>query len=129
MFKAVEALTKGIEIPLPSGHSFFDKDGIKRRRVRVRWWDTKASTYRDAAMLSPERQAELPMEPIPSPAKILPPTDKPIFFGHYWLTGTPEVLSSGAVCVDYSAGEGGPLVAYRWDGESNLVRKNFVQAD
>lgn len=35
----------------------------------------------------------------------------PVCLGHYWLTGTPALLSSRAVCVDYSAGKGGPLVA------------------
>ena len=34
VFKAVEALTKGIEIPLPDGHQFVDKDGHVRRRVQ-----------------------------------------------------------------------------------------------
>ncbi len=31
IFKAVECLTKGIEVPLPAGHYFRDKDGITRR--------------------------------------------------------------------------------------------------
>ena len=52
VFKAVEALTKGIEIPLPAGQDFRDKDGIRRNRVRVRWWDKEGTTYRSAAMLS-----------------------------------------------------------------------------
>jgi hypothetical protein len=29
-------------------------------------------------------------------------------------------------CVDYSAGKGGPLVAYRWDGEEELRNDRFV---
>ncbi len=51
VFKAVEALTKGIEIPLPKPHSFKDKDGHERSRVRVRWWDQNAVTYKRTAML------------------------------------------------------------------------------
>ena len=31
VFKAVECLTKGIEVPLPAGHDFRDKDGMMRR--------------------------------------------------------------------------------------------------
>lgn len=42
VFKAVEALTKGIEIPLPDPHFFIDKDGHQRRRVRTCWWNTEA---------------------------------------------------------------------------------------
>jgi hypothetical protein len=43
-----------------------------------------------------------------------------VIFGHYWFTGTPAVISPRVACVDYSAAKDGPLVAYRWDGESEL---------
>ncbi len=45
---------------------------------------------------------------------------KPIFVGHYWLTGTPALLSAKVACVDYSVAKGGKLVAYRWDSEPLL---------
>jgi hypothetical protein len=45
---------------------------------------------------------------------------KPIFVGHYWLTGTPALLSDKVACVDYSVAKGGKLVAYRWDSEPFL---------
>lgn len=127
LFKAVEALTKGIEIPLPEGHSFQDKDGIERKRVRVRWWDTEAEDYPEAAMLDEATRRRLPRAPIPAHARIRLDADKPVFFGHYWLTGDPAVQAPHAACVDYSAGKGGSLVAYRWDGESRLNDRNFVE--
>ena len=40
---------------------------------------------------------------------------QPVFFGHYWLTGTPVVEAPQALCLDYSAGKSGPLLAYRFD--------------
>ena len=46
--------------------------------------------------------------------------------GHYWETGTPTVLGVRAACVDYSAGKGGPLVAYQWSGETELTDEHFV---
>jgi hypothetical protein len=125
IFKAVEALTKGIEIPLPDGHSFSDKDGIQRRRVRVRWWDHTSTTYRAVAMLSSAERALLPDLPIPYHARVEAVLN-PTFFGHYWLTGAPLLQSNNAVCVDYSAGNGGPLVAYRFDGERDLSLDRFV---
>jgi diadenosine tetraphosphatase ApaH/serine/threonine PP2A family protein phosphatase len=125
VFKAVEAVTKGIEVPLPAGHHFHDKDGNCRNRVRVRWWDEGATTYRSAAMLSPAERAELPDLPIPEYARV-EKVAKPTFFGHYWLTGEPSLQSDRAVCVDYSAGKGGALVAYRFDGEPDLVADRFV---
>ena len=45
IFKAVEAICKGVEITLPQGHTFTDKDGHERHRVRTRWWDTSAVSY------------------------------------------------------------------------------------
>ncbi|HEY2017558.1 MAG TPA: metallophosphoesterase [Bryobacteraceae bacterium] len=124
VFKVVEALTKGIEIPLPAGQDFCDKDGIRRSRVRVCWWD-EGTTYRSATLLSPAERAALPDLPIPEHARVKPVL-KPTFFGHYWLTGTPSIQSNKAVCIDYSAGNGGPLVAYRFDGEQDLSLDHFV---
>lgn len=125
IFKAVEALTKGIEIPLPDGHRFVDKDGIERSRVRVAWWDTNGATYRSAALLSPAGREALPDLPIPEHAWVERITT-PTIFGHYWLTGPRTVQSPQAVCVDYSAGKGGPLVAYRFDGEREFAVDRFV---
>jgi diadenosine tetraphosphatase ApaH/serine/threonine PP2A family protein phosphatase len=128
IFKAVECLTKGIEIPLPAGHSFLDKDGIERTRVRVRWWDEAAATYRSAAMWPDADRDVLPELPIPVHARVVN-EDEPILFGHYWLRGTPALLSTQRTCVDYSAGAGGPLVAYRFDGEPSLVPEHLVWVD
>lgn len=125
IFKAVEAIIKGIEIPLPGGDTFLDNDGHKRDRVRVRWWDENATTYRSAALLSPVQCAALADESIPDHARIRT-GGKVTFFGHYWLTGEPVLQSDRYACVDYSAGRGGPLVSYRFDGGANLSAQNLV---
>lgn len=82
IFKAVEALLKGIEVPLPPPHRFTDKGGHTRNRVRVRWWDDAALTYREAAMLPDPKRAALPDEPLPAHARIGYAADKPLFIGH-----------------------------------------------
>ena len=128
-FAAVETLLKGVEIELPDGRSFHDKDGHIRHNVRVRWWDPAATSYRGLALMpDPAARAELPDTPVP--AHTIPPlaADKPVFFGHYWMTGMPAPLGPGhtAACVDYSAGAGGPLGAYRWEGETVLCADAFV---
>lgn len=126
VFKAIETLTKGIEIDLPEGHSFLDKEGIRRHNVRVRWWDESATTYPTAAILPAAARKALPDVAIPELARIPVGQDKPVFFGHYWMTGTPTPLSPTAACVDYSAGKGGALVAYSWEGESQLDAAHFA---
>lgn len=125
VFKAVEALTKGIEIPLPGERSFQDQDGHTRRRVRVRWWDPDATTYPAASMLADGLREQLPDEPIPAHARIADRRGKPVFFGHYWLSGAPAPQNRHAACVDYSVAKGGKLVAYRWGGEPSLAESNF----
>ncbi len=129
VFKAVEALTKGLEVPLPDGITFKDKGGVTRDRARIRWWDRDSTTYRSSALLPASTRETLPDDPIPAHARSRHPTDKPLFFGHYWMKGSPAAVAPCAACVDYSAGLGGPLVAYRWDGERVLEPGKFVGSE
>ena len=127
LFRTVEGLTKGLEIRLPDGHSFQDKDGHTRHEVRIRWWDTQAMSYRELAIMPEEAtRQKLPDIRIEGDARVPYDNVKPVFFGHYWMTGKPKQLSPIAACVDYSAAKDGPLVAYRWDGEPVLDDRSFV---
>ncbi|MFC3282327.1 metallophosphoesterase [Litchfieldella rifensis] len=132
-YDALETLLKGLEIPLPTGIEFYDKDGNSRGHIRTRWWELEGITYRDLAMVPPEAIEEIPHEPIPE--DVLPgyEGDKPLFVGHYWLTGIPEPLTPHIACLDYSIAAGhthgggnGRLCAYRWDGETELAAEKFV---
>jgi hypothetical protein len=54
----------------------------------------------------------------------------PIFVGHYWRTGTPELFTPNIACVDYSAPDPtGKLVAYHWQCEACLRADHFVAAE
>ena len=129
VFKAAEALTKGPEVTIPRKHAFRDKDGILRDRARVSWWKEGAYTYRTGTDLPEAARSRLPDAPLPFHARIAAPTDKPIFFGHYCRSGSPSLDSDRIACVDFCAGKGGQLAAYRWDGEATLSAKNFVSAE
>lgn len=128
VFMAVEGLTKGLEVALPAGYTFQDKDGHERRNVRIRWWDEQASSYRDLALMPDEDRASLPDIHM-SDVKLSYDQRKPVFFGHYWMQGEPTLQNDRMACVDYSAGKGGPLVAYRWRGETLLTLLNFVSTE
>jgi hypothetical protein len=117
---AVEALCKGPEVTLPGGMGFKDKEGKLRTEVRVRWWESDLSTYRKAAIGPPGDMDMVPDAPMPREWQTLHYEGPPVVFGHYWFSGAPQVISERFVCVDYSAAAAGPLVAYRWDGESAL---------
>lgn len=129
VYDAVQTLLRGPDVALPYGLFFLDKDGTERRRLRIRWWDCLNTTYAGLGILPRDVNVLLPDEPIQDHVCPIIPTDKPIFFGHYWMTGTPRLQADHMACLDYSAGKGGPLVAYRWDGEAKLSAKNFVNSD
>lgn len=128
-FTAVEALLKGMEADLPEGVLFYDKENNPRTATRVTWWDTSVTTYREAAVIARSERDTMPDTPVPADRLVGYTNDKPLFIGHYWRNGPCELLSPYIACVDYSAGKGGPLVAYRWDGEKELDAKNFISTD
>ena len=117
----VETALKGIEVELPDGHSFKDKNGKVRRHVRYKWWMPQPKTWAEAA-LSVSDPSRLPENPLPPAATLhgYPSDAPPVFFGHYWLTGEPKVEARNALCLDHSVGLDGPLVTYGWDGSTPL---------
>lgn len=126
VFKAVEALLKGLEVPLPAGHNFRDKSDMRRSRVRVRWWDDTGASLRDLALLPDAARLQLPDVPAPAHVRLGVAAGKPTFFGHYAMRGEARLQSDTAVCVDYSGGEDAPLVAYRWEQGAPLDAAHFV---
>lgn len=121
----IETLLKGPEVPLPTEAAYTDKDGNLRRHARHAWWNTAPITWDDAVLLPRGAVRPSANSPLPVPP-VAPYTDPvPVFFGHYWFTGKPAVLRTNTVCVDYSAGNGGPLTAYRHDRGDVLDAANF----
>jgi hypothetical protein len=69
----------------------------------------------------------IPDLPMPAEWKGYRYSGPPVIFGHYWLMGAPDVRSPRFACVDYSVANGGPLVAYRWDGEAELSSRKLAK--
>ncbi|HXI49725.1 MAG TPA: metallophosphoesterase [Steroidobacteraceae bacterium] len=126
IYEAIEIVCKGREVDLPAGISFQDKEGKVRHEVRVRWWQEDLSTYRKAMIGPPEEMEKIPDAPMPAEWVAHPYSGRPVLFGHYWFTGTPQVISPRFACLDYSAARDGPLVAYRWDGEAELSSEKLT---
>ncbi len=128
-FDAVEVLLKGLEIPLPEGISFKDSYDNNRHDIRIKWWE-EATTYKEYALVPPQVAERIPELTIP--AELLSDfryeDDKPVFFGHYWFSGQPQILKQNVACLDYSVARGDKLVAYRWnDGDKELSNNQFIQ--
>ncbi|MGY2132855.1 metallophosphoesterase [Hymenobacter sp. HD11105] len=125
--QAVEDTLKGKESTLPEGFTFADKDGNVRRQMRVRWWCNPVEcTYGDYYLESLPDLDPHPVDHSALPDAFYYQDTTPVFFGHYWLHGDPQLLKPHAACLDYSVAKGGQLVAYRWNGEQELVPASLV---
>jgi hypothetical protein len=114
-FKAVEETLKGPEQQLPEGQFMVDKDGTERRECRLKWWSVNKSKMGEAIMHCPDYLLENSM-PEGSDLRIFQ-SEKPVFFGHYWLHDNPIIENKSAICLDYSVAKGGKLVAARMEGD------------
>lgn len=126
---AVRRLLKGPEVRLPAGTIVGGLEGKLVPEMRLRWWyDGRGDTYREACI---HRHGPGPATVIPAEfdALFTPPCDgdRPVFIGHYWMPPqTPAPLTPLVACCDYSVAGGGPLVAYRWEGEQRLSAEKFI---
>lgn len=127
LYEHLETVTKGPEISLPEGYSFSDKGGKTRNRVRVAWWKSAPKQWSDIAMSVPDPDL-LPSIPLDPRLGIATygANEKPVFFGHYWMVGTPTLQSPNALCLDYSAGIDGPLLAYRFDSDNQSITTDNI---
>jgi hypothetical protein len=128
----IEVLLKGPEVQLPADLAYLDKDGHERHAARYAWWRSDATSLSNGLVI-PHDVTTPQGDPYPAlphtliESETTPYTDSvPLFFGHYWRHGTLAVADTHVACVDYSAGANGPLVAYRWDGETVLADEKFI---
>ncbi len=133
LYNAIEHLLKGPEVDVPV--AFCVPGGHKQPRARFRWWLPGPYSLNLHADIPPgsvtpdgNPYPELPTDPIEAPVEVDLST-APVIYGHYWKTGTLDVTSDMSACVDYSAGKGGPLVAYRWSGETTLTSDHLVASE
>lgn len=123
--EAVEITCKGKEIQIPNEKYFYDKDGTKRFHIRVKWWlNPNNHSIKELSILD---DLELPSTIGNSvKSEYYNETQKPVFFGHYWLRGEPNLYRGNICCLDYSIAKGGYLTAYRYSGEPTLDPKNLI---
>lgn len=130
LFPAVDSFLKGPEMPLPPDQFFKDSENVIRRRVRLRWWkDPSQATLQE---LSFQPGNDVPEGIVPENIRkrdFYREDEVPVFFGHYWLMGTPSLVRQNVCCLDYSVAGyrgNGSLVSYRFDGERVLDESKFV---
>ena len=132
-FKVMDRLLRGTDMRLPDNRVIVGRDGLTRHFFRTRFWANDPQTYGDVVFqpdpLPPEIAAQLLSDEEKRRLLRYPATEPPVFFGHYWMNGTPRPLKPNLACLDYSAVKYGKLVAYRMDGERTLDANKFVWVD
>ena len=122
---------KGIDFLIPKNLLVFDDEGRPHRSFRMKWWLTpEGKTFKDISL---ESRFELPAYTIPNEIiqarKPYSKDDPMVFFGHYCLKECCGILADNLCCVDSCVTRTGKLVAYRWEGEKQLVKSNFIFSD
>ena len=128
---AVEAVLKGVEVPLPEGFFFITPVGSRKHEIRVRWWELPDSGIGYDGLVFPINPS-IPSDPVSAEsfAQIpgYPLDASPVFFGHYLKPADspshPE--RHNVACLDHAAATGGPLVAYRWKGEARINPEHYI---
>jgi len=134
----IESTLKGIEIVLPDGKSFKDNAGIIRTKSRVKWWiNPTDNTYQN--YLEDMTLEQVSVDNIMIKTENINPyysagysdDDKIVFFGHYCLDvdGPPKPFTKNVCCLDYGISKKKSLVAYRYDGESQIDETKYVVID
>lgn len=126
LLEAIEVSCKGVELALPGDHHFFDKDGHRRQEIRVKWWKdpAQARNFQEISVIP-----DLGLEHLAYNSdriNFYAVDAPPVFFGHYWMTGTPRLMEKNSCCLDFSVAKNGVLTAYRFDGESQLSADKLV---
>ncbi|MCF7675462.1 MAG: hypothetical protein K9N23_02795 [Akkermansiaceae bacterium] len=127
---AIDAVLKGIEVRLPDGHFFHDHTGTKRNQFRARWWEGPDADVVCSNLVFPasDQIGGIPVDPAARRMFSPYPDDaRPVFFGHYFKPANSPTHPErhNVACLDHSAATGGPLIAYRWKGESSINPENY----
>lgn len=128
-------LLRGVNLPLPYGMSQVGQDGYRRSSFRTKFWheDLSALTYGDVVFQPDALPEHIAQKPLPAQyLRDISSYDEQqplLFVGHYWRQGQPSLIRPNLACLDYSAVNGGKLVAYRLQQEERLLPSHFVWVD
>ena len=130
LYQFLDRMLRGTSLKLPDGRSMTAKDGMVRQFFRTKFWAGDPQRYNDVIFqpdpLPEDLQHALLSEDEKQQLLFYGPDEKPLFIGHYWMSGLPEPIVPNIACLDYSAVKYGRLVAYRMDTERHLQKGKFA---
>ncbi|HIP33568.1 MAG TPA: phosphoesterase [Bacteroidia bacterium] len=124
---AINTILNGKKIKLPNGYEIRTKDGKIRNKIRIKWWASikNSNTYNDISVETIDNLPNIIIDKLIL-SNNYGKTEKPVFFGHYWLDGKPSLFNDNICCLDYSIAKKGKLVAYRYNFENKLSNEKFI---
>ena len=132
LFIATDTILKGFELNLPESLYYHDHEGNERTESRVKWWkNISGDKFSDTFASLPEELYDKDISNLNIEYKdSYKASEKPVFFGHYWLNPSEFGLTSeNSCCVDFSIAKDGILGAYRFSGEQKLNANNLFRHD
>jgi hypothetical protein len=131
VWEAIEAVLKGIEVPMPVGQFFIDHAGREHEKFRARWWDAPRDEILCSELVFPPSSQVRPVPVHPAAKSMITPyptDERPVFFGHYFKPSNSPIHPErhNVACLDHSAATGGALVSYRWKGETHIKPEHYV---
>ena len=124
--QAVDMILRGPRLILPkkARRNLSALRGKPTPDSRMRWWLSDDADMAALAMLKTPTPKSLKGR---APKRRVSYTDSiPVFFGHYHLKEAPHLTAPNAACLDFGAGSGRYLTAYRWSGKSDLSKNKLV---
>lgn len=130
LYQFLDRTLRGTSLKLPDGRSMTAKDGFVRQFFRTKFWEADPLHYNDVIFQPDPLPEDLQYRLLEDHEKrqllFYGPNEKPLFIGHYWMSGIPAPLGHNIACLDYSAVKYGRLVAYRMDTEHHLQPSKFA---
>ena len=129
----MDRLLRGTHMRLPNNEVMISKDGFRRTFFRTKFWAQNPQKMIDVVFQPDPLPEHIAMEPLSAAnltqLQYYSPEERALFIGHFWCEGEPKPVAPNIACLDYSAVKYGKLVAYRFDGESEIDPGKFVWID
>ena len=130
LLETVSSIVKGAEYYITK--DFIEKyDFVYRQpNERIFWWKkNRSNKLKDWLDVEVNNQLILIDESDFLMIKDFEKTNKPTFFGHYWLDSQNfGLISENLCCLDYSVAKGGFIGAYQFNGEVKLSTKKLLHS-
>ena len=119
---------KGLEYRCPQDLILKCTKGMSRKLFRMNWWESpKNKTFRELSFGNKFILPDYTVPPQIAPSFEPYGSDQPpVFIGHYCLSDGAEIFQKNICCVDSCVVGSEQLTAYRWSGESQLIKTNLI---